>query len=158
MLAYERYGRALLRKAERLLGNREDAEDVVQALFVDIWSRRQDEPGLSYLFRAVTNRCLNHLRDRANRTRLLDRHQPALRGQVRTRCDERVITLELLLKLNESLDADCLEILVYRYFDDLTQDEIADVAQVSRKTVAKRLETIHRRVLELDAGVSEAGP
>ena len=36
---YRRYGPALLRKATRLLGNRDDALDVVQGLFTDLFER-----------------------------------------------------------------------------------------------------------------------
>ena len=49
MESYSRYGPALLRKAERLLQNHEDARDVVQALFVDLIERGEDETDLPYL-------------------------------------------------------------------------------------------------------------
>ena len=88
---YQRYGPALLRKAGRLLGNHADAEDVVQALFVEMLKRGQAVADLAYLYRAVTNRCLNFLRDHANRQRLLDRQDPVVRGVVRVRCDEEVL-------------------------------------------------------------------
>lgn len=146
--AYRTYGPALVRKAERILGEREDALDIVQALFADLM--QQPRPlDLPYLYRAVTHRCLNHLRDRANRERLLSREQPALRAQARTRCDDQVIGLDLVAKLLPALDEGALEVLVLRYFDDLTQEEIAEVTGTSRKTVGKRLAKIRAAVLEL---------
>ena len=94
MDAYERYGRALLRKAERIVGNREDARDILQALFVDLLERGADADAndLAYLYRAVTNRCLNVIRDRNNRARLLARQDAVLRGPTlaQTRCSRYV--------------------------------------------------------------------
>ena len=77
--AYRAYGPALVRKAERILRSREDAVDVVHALFVDLIPRWNRDVDLPYLYRAVTNRCLNLLRDRGTRARLLEREQPAPR-------------------------------------------------------------------------------
>ena len=149
MELYRRYAPALLRKGERLLGNPSDAEDIVHALFVDLLSKGETDVDLPYLFRAVTNRCLNLLRDRGNRQRLAERHDGALRGPERTRCDEQVIGLDLLLKLIDRLDGKSVEVLVYRYFDDLTQEEIAALLSTSRKTVGKRLDRIRQAVRDL---------
>jgi RNA polymerase sigma factor (sigma-70 family) len=144
-----RFGPALCRKARRLLGSAADAEDVVQTVLADLFQRGQATADLPYLFRAVTSRCLNLVRDQTNRQRLIDRQAPALRGPVRTRCDDEVIGTDLMLKLVDRLDPASAEVLVYRYFDDLTQDEIAAMQAVSRKTVAARLERVRQAVRAL---------
>lgn len=151
MDAYRRYGPALLRKAERMLQSRADAQDVVQGLFVDLLERGEMPTELPYLYRAVTRRCLNHLRDGKNRARLLEEQQPALRGPVRTRLDDEVIGLDLLARLAERLDDGAAEVLVYRYVDDLTQEEIASLVGASRKTVGQRLERVREAVRALGA-------
>jgi RNA polymerase sigma-70 factor (ECF subfamily) len=151
MHAYDRYAPALLRKAQRLLGSTVDAEDVVHGLFVDLLQKGGDTPDLPYLYRAVTNRCLTLLRDRDNRARLLAQYEPALRGPIRTRVDDRAVGLDLLARLVERLDAAHVETLVYRFFDDMSLDEIADIMQVSRKTVGNRLARVQGEVAALDA-------
>jgi RNA polymerase sigma-70 factor (ECF subfamily) len=123
-------------------------------VFVDLLTRGDTDADLPYLFRAVTNRCLNLVRDRANRQRLHDRHDPAAHGPVRTRCEDLVVNLDLLGKLMDRLDSRSVEILVYRFFDDLTQEEIAELLSVSRKTVYKRLDRIREVVRELSSGVA----
>jgi RNA polymerase sigma-70 factor (ECF subfamily) len=148
---YRQYGSALQRKAERILGNRADAQDLVQGLFVDLLSRGQTDVDLPYLYRAITNRCLNWIRDRKNQERLLGEQEPSLRGPVRVRCDDEVIGVDLLLKLSQRLDERESEVLVNRYFDDLTQDEIATLCDTSRKTVGKRLDRIRDEVRALAA-------
>jgi RNA polymerase sigma-70 factor (ECF subfamily) len=150
MDAYERYGRALLRKAERMVGNREDARDILQGLFADLVASKATAD-LPYLYRAVTNRCLTFLRDESNRARLLDRHDVALAPPPRTACDDRAIGIDLLVKLVRELEPGESEVLTYRYLDDMTQDEIAELLGLSRKTIGKRLDRIReavRRVAE----------
>lgn len=149
--AYQRYGPALLRKCERMLGSRADAEDIVQSLFVDLLRRGRAEVDLPYLYRAVTNRCINHLKYGGNRRRLLEQHDVALRGPARTSCDERVIQYDLLAKLIERLDDKHAEVLVYRFFDDMGVQQIADMVGTSRKTVGKRLGRIQAEVKRLIA-------
>ncbi len=146
MEAYERYGRALLRKAERIVGNREDARDILQALFVDLYQRSDMPMDLPYLYRAVTNRCLSFVRDETNRARLLERHDTALGPSPRTACDEHVIGHDLLHKLVRELDVGESEVLAYRFLDDMTQDEIATLLGLSRKTIGKRLDRIRDAV------------
>ena len=156
MEAYERYGRALLRKAERIVGNREDARDILQALFVDLYQRSDTPIDLPYLYRAVTNRCLTFVRDETNRARLLERHDEALAPARRTACDDHVIGHDLLLKLVGELDAGESEVLTYRFLDDMTQEEIGALLGLSRKTIGKRLDRIREAVRRL-ARTSGAG-
>jgi RNA polymerase sigma factor (sigma-70 family) len=153
--AYERYGRALLRKAERMVGNREDARDILQALFVDLYQRDDATMDLPYLYRAVTNRCLTFLRDEGNRARLLERHDVALAPTPRTACDDRAIGLDLLVKLVRELAPGESEVLAYRYVDDMTQEEIATLLGLSRKTIGNRLDRIREAVRKLAGPASE---
>jgi RNA polymerase sigma-70 factor, ECF subfamily len=153
MEAYERYGRALIRRAARVVGNPDDARDLVQTLFTDLYQRDDVPLDLPYLYRAVTNRCLSFLRDESNRACLLERNVMALAPAARTRCDDRVIGLDLLAKLVRELDDAETEVLTYHYLDDMTQDEIATLLGLSRKTVGKRLERLRqvvRRVADAD--------
>src|SRR5262245_47513033 len=139
MEAYRRHGPALLRKARRLLANQADAQDIVQTLFLELLELGRADVDLPYLYRAVTHRCISLMRNRSNRQRLLERQEPALRGMTRTRCDDEAIGLDLIARILDDLDARASEVLVYRYFDDLSQDEIAELVGCSRKTVGKAL-------------------
>ena len=147
--AYRAWGPALVRKAERILRSREDAVDAVHALFVDLiprWSRDVDLP---YLYRAVTNRCLNVVRDRGTRARLLEREQTTAAPVGRVRLDDQVVGVGLIAALADRLDAGHMEVLVCRFVDDMTQDEIAAQLGLSRKTIGKRLDRIRDAVIEL---------
>jgi len=143
------FGPALVRKAERMLRSREDAVDVVHALFADLIPTWNSDVDLPYLYRAVTNRCLNVVRDRGTRARLLERAPAAAAPLGRVRLDDQIVGVGLLAALADRLDDAHMQVLVCRFLDDMTQDEIADHLGVSRKTVGKRLDRIRSAVTAL---------
>lgn len=147
--AYRTWGPALVRKAERILRSREDAVDVVHALFVDLIPRWTSDVDLPYLYRAVTNRCLNVVRDAKNRARLLERDHSAAAPIGRVRLDDQVVGVGLIAALADRLDDAHMQVLVGRFVDDMTQDELADHLGVSRKTIGKRLDRIRDEVVAL---------
>lgn len=149
--AYRAFGPALVRKAERVLRSREDAVDVVHTLFADLIPTWTSDVDLPYLYRAVTNRCLNLVRDRGTRARLLEREQVVAAPVGRVRLDDQIVGVALIAALADRLDDGHLQILVCRFVDDMTQDEIAAQLGVSRKTVGKRLERIREAVTALRA-------
>jgi len=147
--AYRAYGPALVRKAERILRSREDAFDLVHALFVDLIPRWSKDVDLPYLYRAITNRCLNALRDRNTRVRLLAHEPHAAAPLARVELEDEVVGLRLIASLADRLDESHLEVLVCRFIDDMTQEEIAEHLKLSRKTIGKRLDRIRDEVLAL---------
>lgn len=140
-----------------MLGNVDDARDVVQGLFLDLHARPDLPLDLPYLYRAITNRCLTFLRDESNRGRLLEVHDIAARPMARTACDDRVIGIDLLTKLVRELDEGDCEVLAYRYQDDMTQEEIAELLGLSRKTIGKRLDRIRDAVQRLAGQGADEG-
>jgi RNA polymerase sigma-70 factor (ECF subfamily) len=128
-----------LRKARRLLRNEEDARDALQGLFLELLARGEVPADLPFLYRALTHRCLNFLRDERNRARLLERQVDALRGPVRVAPDLVSLGLDALLKLQRRVDEGVMETVIYRFVDELGQEEIAELMGVSRKTVQNRL-------------------
>jgi RNA polymerase sigma-70 factor (ECF subfamily) len=154
--AYRLYGPALVRKAERILRSRDDAVDIVHALFADLLPRWSKDVDLPYLYRAVTNRCLNAVRDRGTRARLLEREQVVAAPVGRVRLDDEIVGVGLIAALAERLDQGHLEVLVARFVDDMTQEEIAAHLRLSRKTIGKRLDRIRDEVIALRADPKEA--
>jgi RNA polymerase sigma factor (sigma-70 family) len=149
--SYLRYGPALLRKARRLLRNEADAGDAVQGLFVDLLARGEPVDDLAYLYRALTHRCLNLLRDEKNRARLLGREVALLRGPVRIAPDTASLGLDALLKLQRAVDERVMETVIYRFVDEMGLEEIAEFMRVSRKTVQNRLAHAQAALAQLTA-------
>ena len=69
---FHKYYKLLCGYAFSFLKDEEDAKDIVQNLFIEIWEKRRFEylegNVKSYLYKSVHNRCLNHLRN--NETKL----------------------------------------------------------------------------------------
>lgn len=149
---YQRCAPALLRKCERMLGNRADAEDIVQQMFVDLMRRDRRDVDLPYLFRAATSRCINRIRDGRRRAALLARHGSGVFGHVDARVDDRVLSHTLLLQLVDALDDSRAEVLSLYFVDGLTQGEIADMIGVTRRTVNQRIADVREQARALGGG------
>jgi RNA polymerase sigma factor (sigma-70 family) len=135
-----------------MLGSRPDAEDVVQTLFIDLLRTGRTGVDLPYLYRAATTRCLNAIRNRRRRQGLLDLNADALVPRD-DRPEVSVVSSQLLAALVDRLDPLSAEILAYHYQDQMTQEEIAAVTRISRKTIGKKLQGIR----ELLGALSEGG-
>jgi len=145
---YREHGHLVLRRARRLLRNDEDARDVMQDVFLEIFrDPTQFEARCSiatYLYAATTHACLNRIRDGKNRTRL-----SAIEHAGRTRLapangESRALACEILAGLSD----DDAALAVYLYCDELTHDEIADLFGCSRRHVGDLAKTLRRRITE----------
>lgn len=134
-----------------MLGNPEDAEDVVQSLFVEWMSTGRTDVSLPYFYRAATSRCLNRLRDSRRRRRLLDRHGADTLVVGGGDLAQRLLTWDLLAKLLDRLDASEAEVFVYVFLDRMSLVRTADIMGIHRKTVAVRVARIRDVLDELAA-------
>jgi RNA polymerase sigma factor (sigma-70 family) len=148
---YRTYGASALRRARGILGDEARAQDVVQDTFVSLLARPEQFAGRSafstWLYSAVTHRCLNILRDAGNRARLLDRHAvaavPASSGGGTP--EELAAVRALLVRL----PAELAQIAVHYYIDGMTHHEIAEVLGCSRRRIGALLESLPGHAQEL---------
>jgi RNA polymerase sigma-70 factor (ECF subfamily) len=147
-----RHRLATYRVALRMLGDESDAEDATQDAFVQAWRNlggfRADAAFSTWMYRIVTNRCLNMLRAR-RRTEPLpdDREAPASRPDRIAEARWQVEDLKLaILRLTPEQRAP----LVLRELQGCTYEEIAEALEISIPAVKSRL---HRARLELLAAM-----
>ena len=131
-------GPALLRLAYALTGDRHDAEDLVQAVLVDVlerWDRVSgaDRPE-AYVHRAVVNRHLSWRRRRSSSDVLLS-VVPEPRGGAVGDHGEGVVARDELWRAVRSLPPRARTVLVLRYVGDLDDAAIADAMDVTPSTV-----------------------
>ncbi len=117
------------------------AEEVVQELFFNLWEKRQDLSATqslrSYLFAAVRNSCLNHLKH----LKVRDKHQSHSLSQPLEYADDpgealQAAELEAMIALAiEGLPDRCGEIFKMSRFGGMKYQEIADALQLSPRTV-----------------------
>lgn len=134
---YAAYYRSLVRLAALLLRDVAEAEDVVQDAFVAMhgkWGRlREPEKALAYLRQSVVNKSRSVLRHRS----VVERHQPdpvrdvdsAEHGAMRGDTSSAVISALRGLPQRQR------EVLVLRYYLDLSEAQIAHTLGVSRGAV-----------------------
>ncbi|HEY9559312.1 MAG TPA: sigma-70 family RNA polymerase sigma factor [Anseongella sp.] len=142
---YRRYWPVLFDSAWRRLKDRGMAEDVVQEIFVDLWTRRAS---LSvsrlgpYLQAAVRYKTLNYLaRGKGSRELFEPMEQLlALTPAADAKLMERELS-ELVQLFIRALPGKRRKIFELYYTEDLSTLEIADRLQVSRKTVQNQLRT-----------------
>jgi RNA polymerase sigma-70 factor (ECF subfamily) len=160
---FQAHSQLVFRTAYAITGNRQDAEDVLQSVFVNVLqqqgtpSRRSGRQGLAaavrqqparYLHRAAVNASLNVIRSRKRRKLVdgIDVHQiPASAGDVRER-DERHERLTAALA---TLTPRALEVLSLRYQHDYTDVQIAAMLGTSRGVIAVTLYRIRTRLRTL---------
>ncbi|MBU43203.1 MAG: RNA polymerase subunit sigma-70 [Spirochaetaceae bacterium] len=153
------YRTRLIRKAVSMLGNPQDAEDILQEALVTAYralkSFRGESGIYTWLYRIVVNKCRDFHRSKKNAP------SDSLDSVAFMIHDDR-IDLEKNLELStessylieqiNTLDKRYREILVMRYFDDLSYQEIASVLKIQVGTVKSRLfkarELLKRAILQ----------
>jgi RNA polymerase sigma-70 factor (sigma-E family) len=128
----------LTRLAVLLLGDVASAEDAVQEVFVKLWSRPELLRGVaapsSYLRTAVVNRARS-----VQRRRKLEREYAVLDDRFDVEPAEMTALLPLehreVLEAVKALPTRQREVLVLRYWADLTETEIARTLGITRGTV-----------------------
>ncbi|MGK5529833.1 RNA polymerase sigma factor [Streptomyces sp. URMC 129] len=149
-----RHGPALLRLATHLLGDPADAEDAVQEAFVSAWRRlpefRGDAAFASWMFRIVTNRCLNQLRSRHGAAPLdtvSERAAPEhLTSPART--VESTAAVRALHAALARLSPEQRACWVLREFHGLSYQDIAQAVGISQQAVRGRIFRARRYLTE----------
>jgi RNA polymerase sigma-70 factor, ECF subfamily len=136
------------RVALRMLADESDAEDATQDAFVQAWRNlggfRADAAFSTWMYRIVTNRCLNMLRARRHTEPLpADREAPTSRPD---RIAEGRWQLEDLKRAIGRLTPEQRAPLVLRELQGCSYEEIAQALDLSIPAVKSRL---HRARLEL---------
>lgn len=143
---YRTHGHVVFRRARELLRSSADATDAVQDIFLAIVRRPEQLDGVkrvtAWLYRATTHYCLNKLRDRRGRVRLLGALRPV--SSVPPRSEAFAQVRLLLDRLPEPL----AEVAVYHHLDGLTYDEIGEILGCSRRQVGYHLERLHALVAQ----------
>ena len=157
---FREHSRLIYRAAYGVTASREDAEDVVQALFLRLWQRGlppdfQRNPK-AYLYRSAINLASNA--ERARR-----RHLSAVDASLRLAADDSQGPHRdpptsphhhQVAAAMAQLNSRAVEMLVLRYTEDCTDLEIAKLLGTSRSVVAVTLFRARARLRKLLSTVS----
>lgn len=149
------YKDKLYHLAFRMTGNRQEAEDVVQETFLRVYKNleRYDENQKfsTWIYRIATNLCIDRLRKRRAVYSLdaASSEHEGLDGYAMLPSDDRTPESELLLSETQKIIHEAIEtlpvkyksVMVLRYLQDLSLQEISDVLDMPVTTVKTR---VHR--------------
>lgn len=135
----------LCRYAFTILQDRDEAEEIVQATFLNVWEKRESlhiESSLkSYLYRAVRNSCLNAIKHNKIKQRHAEESM-AISERVHESVTHAVLSEELDQRIGEALKAlpeQCRLIFQLSRFEELKYAEIAEQLSISIKTVENQM-------------------
>ncbi len=162
----ERHQQAVFRILYRLLRNKQDAEDVAQEAFLRCYRRLatydQARPFAPWLYRIATNQALSRLRrqtkyrvvpwdtyhNRISETQVAGASQqvgnlsvregPSMSLDPEAAWEKKETRLEIVKALHGLKPPDRL-IVILRYFEELSYDEIAYILQTRRNNIEVRL-------------------
>ncbi|PWT88806.1 MAG: hypothetical protein C5B55_12465 [Blastocatellia bacterium] len=160
---YDRYRAVLFGLINRILNNREEAEDVLQDVFIQVWGRAADfdekrgRP-FTWLVTLARSRAIDRLRNLASRERtaIAGAREPteAVSDAVSDAflSEQRGLVNSALAQLPEEQK----HALTLAYFDGLTQSEIAARLGAPLGTVKTRMRSGLMKLRELLGGKSES--
>ena len=146
----------LLQLAYRILGDREEARDVVQVGFFKVWENREKfddrwSPN-TWIYRIVNNLAIDHLRSRQSRERQVEPVRQHLRQVADSRASRRLSSLggsevmDIFRELSKELTEKQRSVFVLRELEGLSSQEVSEIVGCRESTVRNHLFNA-RRVL-----------
>ncbi len=142
---FERYSRLLVNHAYKILGNPDEANDIVQEIFLSIWNKRYELTITgslsSYLYKATKNRILNHIAHEKVVSRYADSISDFIESdyiladsKIREQELEAIIAKEIAL-----LPEKMREVFLLRKVEELSYNEIALQLNITDKTAKQQV-------------------
>jgi len=150
---YIAYYLKLLRFAIDFVVHKEDAENVVQDIFVGLWERKESLENIentnAYLFKLTKNKCLDHLKHKISQekyvanTQFSYEQEFALKLQSLENFDVDVASEEKMEKIIkdaiDTLPGKCREIFLLNRYEGLKYKEISEHLGLSVNTVETQM-------------------
>lgn len=155
---YFTYYPKLVRFATEFVLFKEDAENITQDVFMNLWERQDAldhvENMNAYIFRLTKNRCLDYLKHKMSEEKYATAVQTDfefdLKLQSLDRFDTDIIGVEGLenqiMAAIDTLPARCREIFMLSRFEELRYKEIAERLGVSVNTVENQMAIALRKL------------
>jgi RNA polymerase sigma-70 factor (ECF subfamily) len=147
-----RYRDTYTRFAVRMLGDRDEAEDVLQSAFMRAYralaSCRDPNRFGAWLYQIVANECRTWVVRRARRERRMVRDEAGLE-QVLAQQPADTDTLEEVQRALDQLDPDQREAFVLKHVEDLSYETMAEITGCGISALKMRVTRARARLREL---------
>lgn len=142
---YQKYWRKLYVFARRTTPNAEDAQDLIQDVFAQLWTQKEQIDAAvfseSYLFAIVRNKLLDKIRKQYVREEYVQKIlQSTSESDFSTQ--QTILTNDLNNHIHRVVDVlpeKCREVFQLSRFEQLSVDQIAQKLQISPQTVKNQL-------------------
>jgi len=155
---FDRYQRKVLLTAWRILGNREDARDAAQEVFLRVYKYldrfRSDQDFAAWLYRIIVNVCRDHARKRGRRDQFTSYEAEHRQGSFDSIASSEDVEASLLRSQQQTMIAEALDSLsvkeraaiVLRDLEGLTTEEVARALGSSQATVRSQISTARAKI------------
>lgn len=144
---FDAYGPMVLRRARTLLGDEDEAKDVMQEVFMKAMSENLQievsAQAASWLYRVTTNLCLNQIRN-SGRRRALARQHLSKDEPAQPAPDAAQLARQLLSEADEQWSRAAVLV----HVDGMSYQEASDVLGVSTRSVSNFLTRFRTFALE----------
>ena len=150
-LLFENYYKVLILYATSLTKNEPKAEDLVQNVFVNLWTKRDTleirSSIKSYLYKSVYNLFINDYRKELRNENVLDKiHYEVLQQSIEEEEHSIKSKLDWVNKEIDSLPPKSKEIFVMNKRRGLTYKEISKILDISENTVESHISRALKRI------------
>lgn len=160
---YVKHFYRMIRLAQEYVISREDAENIVQDVFLNLWEQKRPLPSqinvFAFLFTSVKNGCVDFLRHKMvvlkTEDVLKDEHLSALQMNYQSleAFDEKDLfgpDIETIIQnAIDSLPDKCREIFILSKIEGKKQKEIAQSLNISINTVESQMAIAYKKLKEL---------
>lgn len=135
---FKSHYKQLHRVASMLLQDGESARDIVNDVFVTLLSSSSDDEVTSrYLFTAVRNRCLSHIRNTDIRRRILNLYFKDIQDYENEEWPDEDTVARIYEIIKEDLTQQCRRVMELRFCEGLTFTKVAHTMGMSENAIYK---------------------
>lgn len=144
-LLFRYYYPGLVVYASRIIDDKDEAEEIVQDFFVRLWKGRKEirksNTLKNYFFTSIKNRSLNHLKKEKTSEKVLQKLQGLVEKE-RFYQPDLFVESEIQTRIKRAfkkLQPRTNQIFTLSRFEGLTNDQIADQLNISKRTVETQI-------------------
>lgn len=140
-MLYLKLGRPALGKTMNLV-SQSAAEEIVQEVFTKLWHKKMLFPNLksafAWVYKCCTNAAIDYLRNSNNSHASFDENLQKAESDL----ERNTLAKQEWSRVVKILGKDEAELFIYRDIEGLSQDEVAEVMKISRRTVNRLQEKL----------------
>lgn len=146
---YEQYAPGILKLCMGYTGDRTQAEDLLQEVFLSVWNNmnkfRQEASWKTWIYRIAVNTCLTYLRKRKLNTVDINEHPVAQLQEEKSNREQEVQLLYTCISKLPEAD----RLLISMVLEDQSYEEIAAVVDISVNNLRVKIHRIKKQLTEI---------